>query len=111
MRRFYVPQFALLRSIAPLYPFPCPSFSPHETALLSFAPDADRLPPLPPHVGPEVEEREGWGRHEARERLALEHVFREKVGRGRVGASFPPFVRQPLLRSRGHLDETRKTSR
>ncbi|KAL7338702.1 delta 8-sphingoloid desaturase protein [Rhodotorula toruloides] len=82
---FYVRQFALLRSIAPLYPFPCPSFTPHETALLSFAPDPDKLPPLPQRVG--YEEEEGWGRHEARERLAVEWVFREKVGKGRTDLS------------------------
>ncbi|PRQ72237.1 hypothetical protein AAT19DRAFT_9576 [Rhodotorula toruloides] len=90
---FYVRQFALLRSIAPLYPFPCPSFSKHETALLSFAPDPDSLPPLPERVGYEEDER--WGRHEARERLAVEWVFREKVGRGRTSpqrakSSSPP---------------------
>ncbi|BGP10947.1 hypothetical protein JCM10049v2_006841 [Rhodotorula toruloides] len=85
---FYVRQFALLRSIAPLYPFPCPSFSQHETALLSFAPDPDKLPPLPERV--RYEEEEGWGRHEARERLAVEWVFREKVGRGRVARQISP---------------------
>ncbi|BGP34930.1 hypothetical protein JCM10296v2_006754 [Rhodotorula toruloides] len=89
---FSVRQFALLRSIAPLYPFPCPSFSQHETALLSFAPDPDKLPPLPERVGYNEDER--WGRHEARERLAVEWVFREKVGRGRVDLST---TRQILL--------------
>lgn len=72
--RFYIRQFAFLRSLAPYEEVEAPDFSFEELAILSFKADKSRLPPLPLDP-PFIPERL---RHVPAERLALEAMYRSE---------------------------------
>ncbi|GAA6004472.1 uncharacterized protein JCM10292_007087 [Rhodotorula paludigena] len=69
---FYTRLFALLRAIAPSEDLSSPVFSAEEAAILSRAPEPDRLPVLPEWI----EEWHVGVAHAPRERLALERIYR-----------------------------------
>ncbi|GAA6012776.1 hypothetical protein JCM10207_005356 [Rhodosporidiobolus poonsookiae] len=70
---FYVRQYAFLESLASYEVFDFPQFSDDEVALLSFAPDYSKLPPLPlprtPFPSPE--------KYVPVERRALEYIYQQ----------------------------------